>query len=42
MVIASEKAKFIQSFANVGLIPDTGGSFSLTNLVGPARARASR
>jgi 2-(1,2-epoxy-1,2-dihydrophenyl)acetyl-CoA isomerase len=39
MVIASEKAKFIQSFANVGLIPDTGGSFSLTNLVGPARAR---
>lgn len=39
MVFASDRAKFIQSFANVGLIPDTGGSFSLTTLVGPARAR---
>ena len=39
MVFAGESAKFIQSFANVGLIPDTGGSFSLTKLLGPARAR---
>lgn len=39
MVFASDKAKFIQSFANVGLVPDTGGSFSLTSLVGPARAK---
>ncbi|WP_298492207.1 2-(1,2-epoxy-1,2-dihydrophenyl)acetyl-CoA isomerase PaaG [uncultured Maritimibacter sp.] len=39
MVFAGASAKFIQSFANVGLVPDTGGSFSLTNLLGPARAR---
>lgn len=40
LVIAAESAKFIQSFANVGLIPDAGGTWSLTRLVGPARARA--
>lgn len=39
MVFASDKAKFIQSFANIGLVPDTGGSFSLTTLLGPARAK---
>ncbi|MCP5075771.1 MAG: 2-(1,2-epoxy-1,2-dihydrophenyl)acetyl-CoA isomerase [Rhodobacteraceae bacterium] len=40
IVLASEEAKFIQSFANVGLIPDAGGSWSLTHLLGPARAKA--
>jgi len=40
LVIASESAKFIQSFAKVGLIPDAGGSWSLTHLVGQARAKA--
>ena len=40
LVIAAESAKFIQSFANVGLVPDAGGTWSLTHLVGPARARA--
>jgi len=40
IVLASEKAKFIQSFAKVGLIPDAGGTWSLTHLVGPARAKA--
>ena len=40
LVIAAESAKFIQSFANVGLVPDAGGTWSLTRLVGPARARA--
>jgi len=40
LVIASESAKFIQSFAKVGLIPDAGGSWSLTHLIGEARAKA--
>lgn len=39
MVCAAESAKFIQSFGKVGLIPDTGGSWQLPHLVGPARAR---
>lgn len=39
IVLASDAAKFIQSFANVGLVPDAGGSWSLTHLVGPARAK---
>lgn len=38
MVIAGESAKFIQSFSRVGLIPDTGGSWHLTRLLGRARA----
>ena len=38
MVIAGEGAKFIQSFSKVGLIPDTGGSWQLTHLIGRARA----
>jgi 2-(1,2-epoxy-1,2-dihydrophenyl)acetyl-CoA isomerase len=38
MVIAGESAKFIQSFSKVGLIPDTGGSWQLTQLLGRARA----
>jgi 2-(1,2-epoxy-1,2-dihydrophenyl)acetyl-CoA isomerase len=40
IVLASDTAKFIQSFANVGLVPDAGGTWSLTHLVGPARAKA--
>lgn len=40
IVLAAESAKFIQSFAKVGLIPDAGGSWSLTRLIGEARARA--
>ncbi len=40
VVIAAKSAKFIQSFAKIGLIPDAGGSWSLTHLLGPARAKA--
>jgi len=40
IVLAAESAKFIQSFANVGLVPDAGGTWHLTRLLGPARAKA--
>lgn len=40
IVLAAESARFIQSFAKVGLIPDAGGTWSLTRLVGEARAKA--
>ncbi len=38
IVLASDSAKFIQSFSKVGLIPDTGGSWHLMNKLGRARA----
>lgn len=38
IVIAARSAKFIQSFANIGLIPDSGGTWILPRLVGQARA----
>lgn len=38
IVLAADSAKFIQSFSKVGLIPDTGGSWHLTNILGRARA----
>lgn len=40
ITIAAESAKFIQSFANVGLSPDAGGTFWLTRRLGEARAKA--
>ncbi|MCV6595216.1 MAG: 2-(1,2-epoxy-1,2-dihydrophenyl)acetyl-CoA isomerase PaaG [Silicimonas sp.] len=40
IVLAGRSAKFIQSFAKVGLVPDAGGSWSLTRLLGEARAKA--
>jgi len=39
IVLAATSAKFIQSFAKVGLVPDAGGSFALTRLLGEARAK---
>ncbi|HUF42005.1 MAG TPA: enoyl-CoA hydratase-related protein [Verrucomicrobiae bacterium] len=36
--VASEEAKFIQSFVRVGLAPDSGGSFVLPRLVGLSKA----
>ncbi|MEO7028509.1 MAG: 2-(1,2-epoxy-1,2-dihydrophenyl)acetyl-CoA isomerase PaaG [Acidobacteriaceae bacterium] len=38
LVIAKKSASFIQSFAKLGLIPDTGGTYQLPRLVGTARA----
>ncbi len=38
IVFAARSAKFIQSFANIGLIPDSGGTWILPRLIGQARA----
>lgn len=38
MVFAARSASFIQSFSKLGLIPDTGGTWILPRLLGPARA----
>ncbi len=38
IVVAAKSAKFIQSFAAIGLVPDSGGSWVLPRLVGQARA----
>ena len=38
LVIATKSASFIQSFARLGLIPDTGGTYFLPRLAGTARA----
>lgn len=40
IVLAATSAKFIQSFAKVGLVPDAGGTFALTHSLGEARAKA--
>lgn len=39
IVLAARSARFIQSFARIGLIPDAGGTWVLPRLVGRARAR---
>ena len=38
LTLAAESAKFIQSFINIGLIPDSGGTFTLPRLIGMQRA----
>jgi len=38
LTLAAESAKFIQSFINIGLIPDSGGTFTLPRLVGMQHA----
>jgi 2-(1,2-epoxy-1,2-dihydrophenyl)acetyl-CoA isomerase len=36
--IGADNCKFIQAFVNIGLIPDTGGMFLLSRLLGSGRA----
>ena len=38
IVIAARSASFIEAFAKLGLIPDTGGTYHLPRLIGQARA----
>jgi 2-(1,2-epoxy-1,2-dihydrophenyl)acetyl-CoA isomerase len=38
-VLAAKSASFIQAFVNIGLVPDSGGTFFLPRLVGLARAK---
>ncbi|GAA4227192.1 2-(1,2-epoxy-1,2-dihydrophenyl)acetyl-CoA isomerase [Sagittula marina] len=40
IVLAAQSAKFIQAFSKIGLIPDAGGSWSLTRILGEPRAKA--
>lgn len=40
IVLAARSATFIQSFARIGLIPDAGGTWWLTQRLGEARAKA--
>src|SRR5215467_8323885 len=40
IVFASREATFIQSFAKIGVIPDSGGTFILPRIVGLQRAAA--
>ena len=36
--IAADRASFVPAFINIGLVPDSGGTFFVTRLVGYARA----
>jgi 2-(1,2-epoxy-1,2-dihydrophenyl)acetyl-CoA isomerase len=36
--IASDSASFVPAFINIGLVPDSGGSYFVTRILGPARA----
>jgi 2-(1,2-epoxy-1,2-dihydrophenyl)acetyl-CoA isomerase len=36
--IASEEARFLQAFVKIGLVPDSGGTWLLSRLIGPAAA----
>ena len=40
IVVASERASFIQAFSAIGLVPDSGGTFFLPRLVGFQKALA--
>ena len=36
--IAADSATFVPAFINIGLVPDSGGSYFVTRILGPARA----
>src|SRR5204863_3376812 len=36
--IASDAATFVPAFVNIGLVPDSGATFLVPSLIGPARA----
>jgi len=40
VVVAGRSATFLEPFANLGLVPDAGGTFHLPRAVGTVRARA--
>jgi 2-(1,2-epoxy-1,2-dihydrophenyl)acetyl-CoA isomerase len=40
IVLAARSAKFIQAFCKIGLVPDSGGTYTLPRLIGEARAKA--
>ena len=40
IVVAAESAAFIQAFSKIGLIPDSGGTFTLPRLIGWQKASA--
>jgi 2-(1,2-epoxy-1,2-dihydrophenyl)acetyl-CoA isomerase len=40
IVLAARSASFLQAFAKIGLMPDSGGTYFLPRLIGDARARA--
>ena len=40
VVVASASASFIQAFSKIGLIPDSGGTFTLPRLIGWQKASA--
>lgn len=40
IVFAARSASFIQPFCNIGLVPDSGGTYILPRLIGTARATA--
>ena len=39
IVLAARSARFIQAFCKLGLVPDSGGTWSLPRLLGEARAK---
>ncbi|MET7859096.1 enoyl-CoA hydratase-related protein [Streptomyces sp. NPDC005318] len=39
LVLAADSAKFIEVFVRRGLVPDGGGAYLLTRLIGPQRAK---
>ena len=38
ITFAAKSAKFIQSFINIGLVPDSGGTYNLPRLIGRQKA----